>query len=109
MATEYAVAAMPARTRVSWRWPEWSWRRLSRRVRAIGRLVGRGRCAGQRFGELQHLDERTLRDLGVTRSEIASIVSELGGRAEAIRRRTDYEVWSSTSSRFRVRAIDSFL
>ena len=107
MDTEYALPPMAARAWASLRWPDWSWRRLSRRARAIGRLVARRRRAGRRFDDLQHLDERTLRDLGVTRSEIASVVSELGGQAAATRRRTDYEVWSSASSRFRVRAVDS--
>ncbi|MGZ8253825.1 MAG: DUF1127 domain-containing protein [Burkholderiaceae bacterium] len=54
----------------------------------MGRLTRRRR-AGRRFADLQHLDDRTLRDLGVTRSEIASIVSELGGGAAATRRRAD--------------------
>jgi uncharacterized protein YjiS (DUF1127 family) len=100
---------MAARAWARWLGIDLSRRWLSRRGRAIRRLFERRRRAGQRFADLQHLDERTLRDLGVTRSEIASIVSELGGLAAATRRRTDYEVWSSASSRFRVRAIDSFL
>ena len=82
---------------------------VGRRLRAIARLIARRLRARRRFEDLRHLDERTLRDLGVTRSELASIVSELGGRAAATRRRTDLEVWQSASSRFRVRAIDSSL
>lgn len=107
MVTEYALPPMAARAWAWFRLPDRTWHRLSRRLRAIGRLVARRRRAARRFDDLQHLDERTLRDLGVTRSEIASIVSELGGHAAATRRRTDLEVWSSASSRFRVRAIDS--
>jgi len=80
-----------------------------RRLRAIVRLIVRRRRARRRFEDLSHLDERTLRDLGITRSELASVVSELGGRAAATRRRTDLEVRQSASSRFRIRAIDSFL
>jgi uncharacterized protein YjiS (DUF1127 family) len=90
------------------RWPDASWLRLARRVRAIGRLVARRRRAWRRYRDLQHLDERTLRDLGVTRSEIASVVSELGGQAAATRRRTGSDAWLSASSSF-PRAIDSSL
>ena len=82
---------------------------VGRRLRAIARLIARRLRARRRFEDLRHLDERTLRDLGVTRSELASIVSELGGRAAATRRRTDLDTWQSASSRFRVRAIDSSL
>lgn len=80
--------------------------RLGRRLRAIVRLVVRRLRARRRFEDLSHLDERTLRDLGLTRSELASVVAELGGHAAATRRRTDLEVWQAASSRFRVRAID---
>ncbi|MGZ8272804.1 MAG: DUF1127 domain-containing protein [Burkholderiaceae bacterium] len=87
--TDYGLPLMATRALAPWRWPDCSWGRLSRRVRAIGRLIARRRRAGRRFADLQHLDDRTLRDLGVTRSEIASIVSELGGGAAATRRRAD--------------------
>lgn len=109
MGTDDALPPLAARALASLGWPDWSWRRLARRLRAVGRLVARRRRAVRRFEDLQHLDERTLRDLGVTRSEIGSIVSELGGQAAATRRRADLEVGSSASSRFRVRAIDSYL
>ena len=109
MGTDNALPPLAARALASWRWPDWSSRRLARRLRAVGRLVARRRRAWKRFEDLQHLDERTLRDLGVTRSEIGSIVSELGGHAAVTRRRADLEVWSSAPSRFRNRAIDSSL
>jgi uncharacterized protein YjiS (DUF1127 family) len=109
MNTEYALPPTAARALASREWPQRPVHRLVRRLRAIARLVARRRRARRRFDDLRHLDERTLRDLGVTRSELASVVSELGGRAAATRRRTDLEVWQSASSRFRVRAIDSSL
>jgi len=83
--------------------------RLARRLRAVVRLVARRLRARRQLEDLRHLDERTLRDLGLTRSELESVVAELGGHVAATRRRTDLEVWQSASSRFRVRAIDSSL
>ena len=109
MNTEYALPPTAARALAAREWPQPPMQRLLRRLRAIARLVVRRRRARQRFEDLRHLDERTLRDLGVTRSELASVVSELGGSAAATRRRTELEVWQSASSRFRVRAIDSSL
>lgn len=110
MNTEYALSTTSARAMAGLRWPAGlSWKRLSRRVRAYGRLIARRHRARRRYDELQQLDELSLRDLGMTRSEIASVVTELGGRVAATRRRTDLDVWLSASSRFRVRAIDSSL
>ncbi len=109
MNTEYALPPTAARALAEFKRPAGPVHRLMRRLRAIARLVARRRRARRRFDDLRHLDERTLRDLGITRSELASVVSELGGRAAATRRRTDLEVWQSASSRFRVRAIDSSL
>ena len=109
MNTEYALPPTAVRVLAAREWPQRPMQRLVRRLRAIARLVVRRRRSRQRFEDLRHLDERTLRDLGVTRSELASVVSELGGRAAATRRRTELEVWQSASSRFRVRAIDSSL
>lgn len=83
--------------------------RLARRVRALARLVARRRRARRRFDDLRHLDERTLRDLGVTRSELASVVAELGGQASITRRRTDANFWASASSSFSIRAVDASL
>jgi uncharacterized protein YjiS (DUF1127 family) len=109
MNTEYALPPTAARALAEFKRPAGPFHRLTRRVRAIARLVARRRRARRRFNDLRHLDARTLRDLGIRRSELASIVSELGGRAAATRRRVDREVWQSASSRFRIRAIDSFL
>lgn len=109
MDSEYALPTTAARSLARMQWPDAPWRRLARRVRAIRRLVARRRRAWRRYRDLQHLDERTLRDLGVTRSEVASIVSELGGQADSTRRRTGSDAWLSAPSGFRIRAIDSSL
>jgi uncharacterized protein YjiS (DUF1127 family) len=107
MDTEYALPTSTARTLADIERPASAVFRLKRRLLAIVRLVARRRRARRRFDDLRHLDERTLRDLGIRRSEVESVVAELGGRAAATRRRTDLEVWQSASSRFRIRAIDS--
>ena len=107
MNTEYALPPTASRALAEFKWPARPVHRLMRRVRAITRLITRRLRARRRFEDLRHLDERTLRDLGLTRSELASVVAELGGHAAATRRRTDIEVWQSASSRFRIRAIDS--
>ena len=109
MNSEYVIPPSFTQRLAAFKGPARPSPRLGRRLRAIARLIARRLRARRRFEDLRHLDERTLRDLGVTRSELASIVSELGGRAAATRRRTDLEVWQSASSRFRVRAIDSSL
>ena len=109
MNTEYALPPTAARALAEFKWPAGPVQRLTRRLRAIARLVARRRRARRRFDDLRHLDERTLRDLGITRSELASVVSELGGRAAATRRRVERDTWQSASSRFRIRAVDSSL
>ena len=109
MTTEYAIPPSLMRRTAEFKEPDRPAPRLGRRLRAIARLIARRRRARRRFEDLNHLDERTLRDLGITRSELASVVSELGGRAAATRRRTDLEVWQSASSRFRIRALDPSL
>jgi uncharacterized protein YjiS (DUF1127 family) len=109
MNTEYVIPPSFTQRLAAFKGPARPSPWVGRRLRAIARLIARRLRARRRFEDLRHLDERTLRDLGVTRSELASIVSELGGRAAATRRRTDLEVWQSASSRFRVRAIDSSL
>lgn len=109
MNTEYALPPTAARAQAELKWPAGPVHRLARRLRAIARLIARRRRARRRFDDLRHLDERTLRDLGITRSELASVVSELGGGAAATRRRVDDEVWRSASWSFRIRAVDSSL
>jgi uncharacterized protein YjiS (DUF1127 family) len=89
--------------------PATALQRLTRRLRALGRLVVRRNRSRHRLDELRNLDTATLRDLGLAASEVASVVAELDGRAAATRRRTDLDVWLSASSRFRTRAVDSSL
>jgi uncharacterized protein YjiS (DUF1127 family) len=109
MNTEYALPPSYTQRLAEFDRPARLLPRLARRLRAIARLIARRRRARRRFDDLGHLDERTLRDLGITRSELASVVSELGGRAAATRRRVDREIWQSASSRLRIRAVDSSL
>ena len=109
MNTEYALSSGMARALSKWEPTGGTWRRLSRRLRAMARLVGRRRRARRHDDDLRHLDERTLRDLGMTRAEIPSVVAELAGRVGATRRRTDPYDWHSASSRFRLRVIDPSL
>jgi len=85
------------------------WHRFARRIRAVARLIGRHRRAQRNHEDLRQLDERTLRDLGITRAEIPSVIAELAGRAGATRRRTDLDDWHSASARFRPRVIDPSL
>jgi uncharacterized protein YjiS (DUF1127 family) len=65
--------------------------------RALGALVSRKyavwrrqRLARVTYLALQRLDARTLRDLGLDRSELASITAELTSSAELTRARTIY-------------------
>ncbi|MGE5160311.1 MAG: DUF1127 domain-containing protein [Betaproteobacteria bacterium] len=109
MSIEYAIPPSYMQRLAEFEEPARLSPRFGRRLRAIVRLVARRLRARRRLEDLDHLDERTLRDLGLTRSELASVVAELGGRAAPTRRRADLEAWTSASSRFRVRAIDSSL
>jgi uncharacterized protein YjiS (DUF1127 family) len=109
MSTEYVIPPSFTQRLAAFKGPARPSPWVGRRLRAIARLIARRLRARRRFEDLRHLDERTLRDLGLTRSELASVIAELGGHAAATRRRTDLEVWQSASSRFRVRAIDSSL
>jgi uncharacterized protein YjiS (DUF1127 family) len=89
--------------------PATALQRLTRRLRALGRLAVRRNRSRHRLDELRNLDAAALRDLGLSASEVGSVVAELDGRAAATRRRTDLDVWLSASPRFRVRAVDSSL
>jgi uncharacterized protein YjiS (DUF1127 family) len=109
MNLQYALPTKPTGTARTSHAPRITWSRVARRFHALLRLLARRRRARRRLLDLGHLDDRTLRDLGLTRSELGSIASELGGRAELSRRRTDAEVWRSASSRFRTRTFDSSL
>lgn len=110
MNTEYALTPSAARAlTAALNEPSPLLRRLARRLRAIARLVARRRRAWRRDEELRNLDEATLRDLGVSRRELAAFASGRAGRADAARRRAELDVWLSASSRFRVRSIDSSL
>lgn len=110
MSTEYAMSATSARSSApGYAADAPTSSRAMRRLRALVPLARRWLRDARRQQELQQLDDATLRDLGLTRSEIASVVSELGGRAAATRRRADLDVWQSASLRFRTRAVDSFL
>jgi uncharacterized protein YjiS (DUF1127 family) len=105
----YALPPAAAQALAGLQWRASPVHRLARRFRAIARIVARRRRDRRRVEDLRHLDDRTLRDLGVTRSELASVVAELGGHAAATRRRTDLDVWPSASSRFRSQAMDAYL
>jgi uncharacterized protein YjiS (DUF1127 family) len=109
MNTTYAITTNSAR--VHWGLTEARrlGQRVARRLRAIARLMWRRRRAARNFADLGRLDERTLRDLGLTRSELGSVTAELGGLAAATRRHADLEVWQSASSSFRIRAVDTSL
>jgi len=63
-------------------------RRLARRALALLRLYRRRARERNALGQLQALDAAALRDLGLTRSEIGSVLAEAAGRAAATRRQT---------------------
>jgi len=60
-------------------------RAIARRTSARHRQRQRAR---ETYEVLRRLDDRTLRDLGFERSEIASVAAEIAGRAERARVRT---------------------
>lgn len=61
-------------------------RRWARRAAAVLRLLRRRARSRESLGQLQCLDDATLRDLGLARSELASLMAESTGRAAATRR-----------------------
>lgn len=83
--------------------------RIVRRIRALLRLMLRRERARRTLAALDHLDSATLRDLGLTRSEAASMMTELAGRVAATRRQTELDYLLSASSRFHVRNGDRAL
>jgi uncharacterized protein YjiS (DUF1127 family) len=103
-----AASAIPARRAEAGRSVTRKRGGLVRRLRAFARLVRRAVRARHEYAELRQLDAVTLRDLGLSASELGSVDAELRGRAASSRRRTDLESQLS-SSRFRVREIDSVL
>lgn len=56
-------------------------------ARRVVEAVSNGYRRRQLIGELERLDDRTLRDLGLQRSELGSVVAELMDDAPATRRR----------------------
>ena len=84
-------------------------RRVGVGVARVVRHIEQSRRARANYEALSRLDSATLRDLGLTRSEIASAAAESGGLATATRRRIDVEFWQSASSGFRVRRVEMFL
>lgn len=75
-----ATASMARRT--MWLLPR-AWQLLRRRAQSLahGHRTARARAA------FMALDERTLRDLGLVRSELSSVWAEAEGTAEATRQR----------------------
>lgn len=77
-------------------------RRWARRAAAVLRLLRRRARSRESLGQLQSLDEATLRDLGLARSELSSLIAESSGRAAATRRAITEHQWfrlrSSTRS-----------
>lgn len=71
--------------------------------------VGDRRRASRRIRQLRELDVHTLRDLGLTRSELASVVAEADGDAEVTRRRIDASFIAAASSGLRVRNVEAFM
>jgi len=73
-------------------------RRYAHRAAALFRLVRRRSRQRADLRQLQSLDAATLRDLGLTRSEIGSVQAEAAGRSAATRRPIVEHEW------FRLRA-----
>jgi uncharacterized protein YjiS (DUF1127 family) len=68
-------------------------RRYARRAAALLRLLVRRARHRAELRQLQALDAATLRDLGLTRSEIGSVHAESAGRAVATRRALAEHEW----------------
>ena len=85
----HAFAAAP---RGGWRWLA----RLAALLRAMRTRQRRRTAARDLRAALRDLDDRTLRDLGFHRDEIASVVAELGGDALPTRVRTLRDAYGPT-------------
>lgn len=73
-------------------------RRYARRAVALYRLLARRARHRSELRQLQALDAATLRDLGLTRSELGSVHAELTGRAAATRRAFVEHEWFRLSA-----------
>jgi uncharacterized protein YjiS (DUF1127 family) len=84
-------------------------RRIGVGVARLVRSIEQSRRARANYEVLSRLDAETLRDLGLTHSEIGSAAAELGGRAAVTRRRIEADFWRAASAGFRVRRVEIFL
>ncbi|HEX6705671.1 MAG TPA: DUF1127 domain-containing protein [Albitalea sp.] len=64
-----------------------TWASLPASVRRLAAWIARMRMQAARRRALMALDDRTLADIGIDRSEIDSVLAENANRAEATRRR----------------------
>lgn len=106
MTTEYAISVTQPGLPVPGERRHGPLRRIGRRARALLRLIARRRRERRGLDDLRHLDERTLRDLGITRSELPSVAAELQGRAGPTRRRIEEPLQLKS---LRIRAVDTSL
>lgn len=73
-------------------------RRYGRRAVALYRLLGRRARHRSELRQLQELDAATLRDLGLTRSEVGSVHAESTGRVAVTRRAMVEHEWFRLSA-----------
>ena len=100
MAAAQAATAHPVRHGIDAAPPNGGWSRWLERLgvalRALLRRHRRRVAARDLRAALRDLDDRTLRDLGFHRDEIASVVAELGGDAMPTRVRTLRDAYDPT-------------
>ena len=98
-AAHAATTAHPVRPGVDAASPRGGWSRWVARLRLVLRGLRtrhRNRVTARDLrAALRDLDDRTLRDLGFHRDEIASVVAELGGDAAPTRVRTLRDAYGS--------------